>query len=118
MDDSRASLDFDETTLVKEPITMFGIIGQMHSTPGGRAKLIDILLAGTKDMPGCKLYAISADSSDETGLWITEIWDSAESHKASLQLPAVQNAIAKGKPLIAGFGDRHVVNPVGGFGLE
>lgn len=97
---------------------MFGIIGQMHATPGNRAKLIDILLKGTKAMPGCRLYAISADSGDETGIWITEIWDSAESHEASLQIPAVQNAIAKGKPLIAGFGDRHVVDPVGGVGIE
>ena len=97
---------------------MYGIIGKMVATEGSRDKLIEILLNGTQDMPGCKLYAISADSADETGIWITEIWDSEESHQASLQLPSVQAAIAEGRPMIAGFGDRHIVNPVGGVGIS
>ena len=97
---------------------MYGIIGQMQATEGTRDKLIEILLNGTKDMPGCKLYAIAADAADETGIWITEIWDSKELHQASLQLPAVKKAIAAGKPMIAGFGNRHIVRPVGGTGLK
>lgn len=96
---------------------MYGIIGQMQATEGNREKLIDILLNGTKEMPGCKLYAISADTTDETSIWITEIWDSEESHQASLQLPSVQQAIADGRPMIAGFGDRHIVTPIGGVGV-
>jgi hypothetical protein len=32
-------------------------------------------------------------------------------------LPAVQAAIAKAKPSIAGFGERFVTTPVGGRGL-
>ena len=96
---------------------MYGIIGKMNATEGSREKLIDILINGTKDMPGCKLYAIAADTTDETAIWITEIWDSEESHQASLQLPSVHNAIAQGKPMIAGFGDRHIVRPIGGLGV-
>ena len=96
---------------------MYGIIGHMTATDGNRERLIEILLNGTKDMPGCRLYAISADTSDEVGIWITEIWDSEESHQASLQLPSVQAAIAQGKPMIAGFGDRHIVKPCGGLGV-
>jgi quinol monooxygenase YgiN len=45
------------------------------------------------------------------------VWDSAESHKASLKLPAVRDAIAKGRPLIAGFGESFTTEPVGGHGL-
>ena len=97
---------------------MYGIIGQMTATDGNREKLIDILLNGTKEMPGCKLYAIAADTSDEAGIWITEIWDSEESHKASLQLPSVQAAIAEGRAMIAGFGARHIVKPFGGLGVS
>jgi quinol monooxygenase YgiN len=96
---------------------MYGIIGQLKSTPGDRKKLIDILLCGTTDMPGCRLYAIAADTSDDVSIWITEIWDSQELHQASLQLPSVQAAIGAGKPLIAGFGERHIVTPVGGHGV-
>ena len=97
---------------------MYGIIGQMHATAGNRNKLIDILLNGTKGMPGCMLYTIAADTADETGLWITEFWESEEAHQASLQLPSVQAAIAEGRPMIAGFGARHIVTPVGGVGLD
>lgn len=96
---------------------MYGIIGQMTATDGNREKLIEILLNGTKDMPGCRLYAIAADTSDMVSIWITEIWDSEESHQASLQLPSVQAAIVEGKPMIAGFGDRHIVKPFGGLGV-
>jgi quinol monooxygenase YgiN len=52
-----------------------------------------------------------------TGFWVTEVWDSQASHQASLNLPAVQQAIARGRPMIAGFAERFVTEPVGGVGL-
>ena len=97
---------------------MYGIIGKIISTDNERDTLIDILLDGTKAMPGCLVYAISADIDDANGIWITEIWESEAAHRASLQLPAVQDAIAAGKPMIAGFGDRHVIDPRGGTGVS
>lgn len=50
-------------------------------------------------------------------LWITEVWETEASHKASLSMPAVREAITRGRPLIAGFGERFVTAPVGGWGL-
>ncbi len=97
---------------------MYGLIGKMTAVPGQRDALIAILLAGLRDMPGCLSYIVAKDPTDETALWITEVWDSQESHQASLSLPSVQQAIGQGKPLIAGFGERHVTEPVGGHGLE
>ena len=97
---------------------MYGIIGKMIAVDGKRDELIDILLDGTKDMPGCLSYIIATDDADYNAIWITEAWDSKESHLASLTLESVQNAIAKGKPLIAGFGERHETTPVGGQGLD
>ncbi len=108
----------DNPGLSKGPSKMFGIIAKMQATAGNRDRLIEILLEGTKNMPGCKLYAIAADMMDDNGIWITEVWESEASHQASLQLPSVQDAIAKGKPLIAGFGDRHVTRPIGGIGIS
>ena len=46
-----------------------------------------------------------------------EVWDDEASHKASLKLPSVQGAIAKGRPLIARFDHQTVTQPVGGHGL-
>lgn len=97
---------------------MFGIIGQMLTTEKDRDRLIEILLRGTHDMPGCRVYAISKDTDDASAIWITEIWDSEQAHRASLELPAVQAAIQAGRPLIQGFGARHTVQPVGGIGVS
>jgi quinol monooxygenase YgiN len=51
-------------------------------------------------------------------IWVTEAWDSAESHKASLTLPAVKEAIGRAMPLIAGFEQGATTEPVGGIGLK
>ena len=101
----------------KDSPPMYGLIGKMRAQPGQREALIAILLEGTAAMPGCLSYVIAKDKLDADALWITEAWDSQASHKASLALPSVQAAIAKGRPLIAGFGERFETEPVGGQGL-
>jgi quinol monooxygenase YgiN len=50
-------------------------------------------------------------------IWITEVWDSKQSHRASLSLPAVQQAIAQAKPLITSFNPPTITQPIGGHGL-
>ena len=96
---------------------MYGLIGKMTATPGQREALVAILLAGVAGMPGCLSYIVARDPADADGLWITEVWESQEHHRASLALPSVQAAIAQGRPLIAAFGDSVVTEPVGGHGL-
>lgn len=96
---------------------MYGLIGKMLAAEGKRDELIEILLAGTDKMPGCLSYIIAKDPADKNAIWITEVWDSKESHAASLKLPSVQAAIAKGRPMITGFGERFETEPVGGHGL-
>lgn len=98
-----------------DPDSVYGIIGQMLVQPGKRDELIAILSEGTKDMPGNLAYVISRDLADENAIWISEYWTSKEAHAASLQLESVQAAIAKGRPLIAGFGHRFEVSPVAGI---
>lgn len=97
---------------------MFGLIGKMVVVAGKRDEFSAILLEGTGEMPGCLSYIVAKDPRDENALWITEVWDSAESHKASLSLPQVKAAIAKGRPLIASFGDQVQTQPIGGVGLK
>ena len=96
---------------------MHGLIGKMLATPGNRDALVAILLDGASAMPGCLSYVVATDPSDANAIWITEAWDNPESHAASLKLPAVQQAIAKARPMIAGMGERFVTAPVGGHGL-
>jgi quinol monooxygenase YgiN len=96
---------------------MYGLIGKATCVAGQRDAFIDILLQGVSGMPGCLSYIIARDPQDADSLWITEVWDSKQSHAASLQLPAVRQAIAKGRPMIASFGEQTVTEPVGGHGL-
>jgi quinol monooxygenase YgiN len=96
---------------------MYGLIGKITAASGRRDDLIAILLAGTAGMPGCHSYVVARDGTDPDGIWISEVWDSKASHAASLTLPAVRDAIAKGRSLIADFSNRVETIPVGGVGL-
>jgi reactive intermediate/imine deaminase len=96
---------------------MYGLIGKMVATAGNRDALAAIILDGASTMPGCLSYVVAKDPRDENALWITEVWDSADSHKASLSLPRVREVIARGRPLIASFGDSVQSEPIGGHGL-
>lgn len=96
---------------------MYGLIGNLKATPGQRDALIAILIEGVAGMPGCLSYVVAQDPADADAIWITEVWESRASHQASLSLPSVQEAITRGRPLIAAF-DLHVETiPVGGHGI-
>jgi quinol monooxygenase YgiN len=96
---------------------MYGLIGKMSAVAGQRDALAAVLLEGTAKMPGCLSYVIATDPADPDALWITEVWDTQASHQGSLALPEVKAAIAKGRPLIAGFSNRVETTPIGGHGL-
>lgn len=96
---------------------MYGLIGKMTTSAGKRDELVAILLEGVHDMPGCLSYIVAHDTGDADAIWITEVWDDQASHAASLKLPAVREAIARARPLIAGFSDGTTTAPVGGHGL-
>jgi len=96
---------------------MYGLIGKMIAADGKRDELIAILIRSVADMPGCLSYIVAKDTGDPNAIWITEAWDSKESHDASLSLPAVKEAIANGRPLIVGFANRVETAPVGVHGL-
>lgn len=97
---------------------MYGLIGKCTANAGQRDALIKILLECTEDMPGCLSYVVATDESDADAIWITEVWDSEESHAASLKLPQVRDAITRAKPLFASFGPSFKTRPLGGVGLS
>jgi quinol monooxygenase YgiN len=94
----------------------YGLIGKIIAKPGQRAALIDALTSGSGSMPGNLLYLVAEDAQAPETIWVTEVWDSAESHRASLQLPAVREAIRRGRPLIAGFETVATTRVVAGIG--
>ena len=96
---------------------MYGLIGKMTATPGRRDDLARIILESAGEMPGCLSYVVANDPNDRDAIWVTEVWTDAASHRASLAIPAVREAITRAKPLIASFGEQIVTQPVGGHGL-
>ena len=96
---------------------MYGMIGKITAVPGQRDALAQLLLSGSAGMPGCLSYVVSEALKDPAALWVAEAWDSKESHAASLAIPAVRDAIAKARPLIAGFDTAAELKPIGGIGL-
>jgi quinol monooxygenase YgiN len=97
---------------------MWGLIAKITLVPGKRDEMIEILKESAADMPGCLSYVVAKDAVDEDTIWVTEVWDSMASHDASLSLPAVKNAIPRGKTMISNFERIAVTSPVWGAGLR
>ena len=92
------------------------------------------LTLAKKQVPDCSTVvafskiriALSKDKTDKgkflypdaDALWVTEVWTDQSAHRASLQLPSVQAAIAKGRPLIATFDSQVETTVLGGIGLK
>jgi quinol monooxygenase YgiN len=110
-------LRLSRTTATEDVTAMYGLIGKMTAVVGQRDALASMLVDSAGAMPGCLSYIVATDPADADALWITEVWDSAASHQASLKLPAVQATIAKARPIIAGFSNRVETVPIGGYGL-
>jgi len=96
---------------------MWGLIAKITLLPGRRDEMVEILKESAADMPGCLIYVVAKDATDGNTIWVTEVWDSTASHDASLSLPAVKNAIPRGKAIISNFEKIAVTIPVWGAGL-
>jgi quinol monooxygenase YgiN len=82
---------------------VYGLVAKLTATSGRRGELAEILAACSPQMPGCISYVISEDLVQENILWVTEVWESEESHAAAVKMPLIQKAIVDAKPMIAGF---------------
>lgn len=97
---------------------MYGLIGKFAAAPGKRDDLVSILIDGVAGMPGCLSYVVATDPADPDAIWITEVWESAERHQASLALQSVKAAIVAGRPMIAGMTSVAETTPIGGHGFK
>ena len=94
---------------------MYGLISRINAVPGRCDELIRLLSEISDTMPGCLSYIVARDVEDANALWVTEVWVDADSHKAALQLPLVQQAIERGKGLMLGVEHRFETKPVAGL---
>jgi quinol monooxygenase YgiN len=82
---------------------MYGLIVRLTAHEGKRDQMIDVLRQSAGEMPGCLCYVVAKDAADARSIWVTEVWDTEQSHDASLSLPAVRSAIPLGKQLVSSF---------------
>ena len=96
---------------------MYGLIGKIKAAAGKRDELAQILLEGLRNMAGNLSYVVAVDPGEPDVLWVTEVWSGIEAHQASLSLPSVQEAIRRGRPLIAEMHRIAETHPIGGHGI-
>ena len=95
----------------------YGYIGSMRTRPGRRDDVVAVLLRGAVGLrdAGCQSYIVALSHTDEDVIWVTEIWESAERHAASLQLPETRAAIGSVLPLLTGQFTSQETTVVGGL---
>ena len=81
---------------------MFGMIGKFTTVPGKRDEVMSLISGASASMPGNLVYLIAADAQDPDVIWISESWESEESHANSLQIHEVREAITAAMPMISG----------------
>ena len=97
----------------------YAYIGSMRTKAGHRDEAIQIILSGADGLRsvGCQLYAVCTDPTDADVIWVSEIWDSAAAHDASLQLPETKAAIGRAMPMLTGEFTRQELTVVRAVGL-
>jgi quinol monooxygenase YgiN len=82
----------------------FANVGRLETKPGQRDAVLSILvrpMAGLKEA-GCLLYEVGVNDAVPDTVFVCELWESPEAHRASLELESVQAAIEEAMPLLTG----------------
>ena len=100
-------------------MALYGLHGRFDATPGHGGELAGYLLADVEALRehGCLLYVVSRRDDAPDAVYVYEMWTDADAHQASLELPSVQDAISRARPIIAGMSERVEFVPQGGLGL-
>ncbi|MET0783323.1 putative quinol monooxygenase [Leifsonia flava] len=79
-------------------------IGTLGARPGRRDELVALLTRPSVELRevGCLLYEVGVNDDEPDTVFVAELWESEESHRASLRLASVQAAIDEARPLLSG----------------
>jgi quinol monooxygenase YgiN len=82
----------------------FANVGKLGVKPGKRDQLVEILTRQSAEMGerGCLLYEVGLNDDEPDAVFVSELWESAAAHAASLELESVRAAIAEAMPLLNG----------------
>ncbi|WP_309068964.1 putative quinol monooxygenase [Microbacterium sp.] len=82
----------------------FANVGTLGTESGRRDELVAILTRRSDRLAevGCLLYEVGTSDDQPDTVFVMELWESADAHRASLALPEVQASIAAARPLLSG----------------
>lgn len=82
----------------------FANVGTLGVLPGKRDELVVALTRRSTVLAeaGCLLYEVGVSEESPDAVFVMELWTDEASHRASLELPEVQAAIAAARPLLSG----------------
>ena len=92
---------------------MFGQINKITAVAGKREEVLRLVMSGSDQMQGCRSYIVASDVENDDVIWVTEVWDSAEMHAASMDIPEVKAAVTQAMPMIAGYETVATTSPAG-----
>ncbi|MFZ5858395.1 MAG: putative quinol monooxygenase [Chloroflexota bacterium] len=94
--------------------------GKLTAQAGKRGELVDILKRAADlvgETKGCRMYIVCEDTSNETTVWVFEMWDDKQAHDDSLKDERVRGLIARARPLLSGAPDGAELQVAGGYGI-
>ena len=99
---------------------LYAMTGKLTTQPGKRAEMTAILIRASKivgELPGCRMYVVCEDASNENAVWVFEMWDDKEAHDASLKDERVRALIGEARPFMSGAPDGAELRVAGGHGI-
>src|SRR5690348_10000313 len=95
----------------------YGYAASMRAKDGHRDDVTAILTGGAGGLraAGCSVYSVSVSDEQPDMIWVYEVWDSKESHEASLRLPETRAAISRAMPMLTGEFTGRGTTVVGGL---
>ena len=78
--------------------------GTLGAAPGKREELVAHLTKRSNRLRelGCLAYEVGTNDEDPDTVFVVELWESEQAHRASLALPEVKATIAAARPLLSG----------------
>ncbi|WBU37307.1 putative quinol monooxygenase [Homoserinibacter sp. YIM 151385] len=79
-------------------------VGTLGTLPGRRDELVALLTRPSVELraAGCLRYDVGISDDEPDAVFVSELWESADHHRASLELASVRTAIAEARPLLSG----------------
>lgn len=91
--------------------------GKLVASPGNAPLLRQYLLEAASEMEAvanCYCYILGVNEEEIDAIYVYEVWENQEAHRASLELDVFKNLIKKAKPLIVSMSNHPDLTIIGG----